>query len=54
MDKPVPDNIKNLALKYYTQLATVSVNPGNIATYINTLKKTIFSYLDKTTYPAVQ
>lgn len=32
----------------------MSVNAGNIATYINTLKKTIFSFLDSNSYPAVQ
>jgi hypothetical protein len=30
------------------------VNAGNIATYINTLKKTIFSFLDETSYPTVE
>ncbi len=43
-----------MALKFYSQLASVSVNAGNIATYINTLKKTIFSYIDETSYQYVQ
>jgi len=35
-------------------LASVNINAGNIATYINTLKKTIFSFIDQTSYPEVE